>query len=348
MAKNEIEKLVDKLSKKYGTLRIAGNVEDTKEYISTGNLALDLALEGGVALGYAMEWSGKSGSGKTALLQIMLADMQKKYDTYGIWLDREKAFFNKRAEEIGIDLKKTIVIDPSDIPTAVEAEIIMKEVLMSLPKDAYKFIAIDSISAFSRGGKAEKSDMGKKAQSLHGLFREILAHMDRRTSFHFTNQRTFKVGVMFGDPETTTGGEAPKYYTTYRIKLDDKKAIKDAKRGNEIVGNWVKATIIKTRTGPNFRNVTFPFYFRGGIPYYGGYARLLANRGYLSPNNKTEFNSFKQSTLSYLEEKKINEFEIEKFLEKYPELLFAQYPEYNINADIIEEENDEFVLGEED
>jgi RecA/RadA recombinase len=327
----DLNKVVKALQKKYtsqkkdASLDIASNIQDPSEYISTGNLALDLSLEGGVAWGYATEFSGLSASGKTLMLQMMLSDAQKKYDAVGIWFDREKAWVNKRAEELGIDISKVILVPPQDIVGVKEAEEMAVDILDKVPKDVYKFIAIDSISAFAKEG--DKADMGKKAQSLHNLFRTILPYINSRTSFSFTNQRTFKIGVQFGDPSTVTGGEGPKYYTTYRIKLDNRKEIKDDKKGNEIVGNWIKATVIKTRQGPNYREAVFPFYYKDGIPYYGGYARLLVRRGYCSPSNQKEFNSFNQTTVKYKDEE-FNEFKVEEFLEKHPELKFSSYPEY--------------------
>ena len=132
---------------------------------------------------------------------------------------------------------------------------------------------------------------------------------------------------MFGDNTTTTGGEAPKYYTTYRVQLKDRSQIRDPKKGNEVVGNWIKATVIKTRQGPNYRSIDFPFLFKEGIDKYGGYIRLLANRGYVKPNNESEFKSLKQHTVMY-KDKRLSEFNAEKILEDYPELLFTEFPEY--------------------
>ena len=323
---SDLEQIVAKLKKRYGTLNVAGNKSDPVDYISTGNLALDLCLEGGIAFGYAASFEGLSGSGKSLLLQMMLADAQKKFDATGVWLDRENAWVNKRATELGIDTSKVIRVQPGDIPTIKHAEEFLMDILPSLDKDSYKLIAIDSLSSFMKEG--DKADMGKNAQNIHNLFRKILPFLNDRTSLHIANQMTYKVGILFGDPLTTTGGEGPKYYTTYRLKLDDRKVITNAKWGGEIVGNWLKATVIKTRLGPNMRSVIFPFYYKEGIPYLGGYARFLASRGYLEPKNKTEFKSFKQSTLKYNEET-VNEFKVEEFLEKHPELLFKEFPIYN-------------------
>ena len=323
---SDLESIVNKLKKKYGTTSIAGNKSDPVDYISTGNLALDLCLEGGIAFGYAASWEGLSSSGKSLMLQMMLADAQKKFGAIGIILDREKAWVNKRAEELGIDTSKVIRVEPEDIPTIKDAENFLMDVLPSLDKDSYKLIAIDSLSSFMKEG--DKADMGKNAQNIHNLFRKLIPFLNDKTSLHIANQMTYKVGISFGDPLTTTGGEGPKYYSTYRLKLDNRKAIVNAKKGGEIVGNWIKTTVIKTRLGPNMRSIIFPFYYKEGIPYLGGYARLLANRGYLEPKNKAEFKSFKQSTLKFNDET-VNEFKIEEFLNKHPELLFKEYPSYN-------------------
>ena len=344
---SDLERIVAKLKKKYGTAEIASERPDPRDYISTGNLALDLCLEGGIAFGYAASWEGFSGSGKSLMLQMVLADAQKKYNAIGIWVDREKAWTNDRAEELGIDTSKVIRVEPEDIPTIKHAEEFLMDVLPTLDKDSYKLIAIDSLSAFMKEG--DKADMGKNAQNIHNLFRKLIPYLNDKTSFHIANQMTYKIGVMFGDNTTTTGGEGPKYYTTYRIKLNDKKVIINAKFGGEIVGNWIKTTVIKTRQGPNMRSVIFPFYYKEGIPYLGGYARLLANRGYLEPKNKTEFKSFKQSTLKYNDET-VNEFQIEEFLEKHPELLFDIYPPYNEGfiPESGEEDYDDIDLGGEE
>jgi hypothetical protein len=121
-----------------------------------------------------------------------------------------------------------------------------------------------------------------------------------------------------------------KYYSNLRFALEEKHKILDPKQGNEVIGNWLGIEAIKTRLGPCYRTCYIQHFYETGINYYSGYARLLAQRGYLKPKNKKEFASFKQVTLKY-EDKEINENEIEKFLEKHPELLFVAYPKYNIN-----------------
>jgi len=326
--KFDLKKFAKKVRNKYSSIRIPEEeIKEEQEFISTGNKALDLILEGGILVGYASEFSGFSGSGKTLILQLLLANMQKKYNASCIWLDRENAFFPNRAKTLGIDLNKVILIPPQDIVTVPDATSVLEEILPEIPEDEYLFIAIDSISAFAKEG--EKADMGKKAQSLHNLFRLIIPRINKRTSFNFANQKTYKVGVMFGPNTTVTGGESPKFYCTYRINLNDLKSIRDDKKGGEIVGTWIEATVIKTRLGPNYRKVVFPFYFQEGLPYYGGYARLLVDRNYLTPKNKAEFLSLKQVMVKF-DEETFSEHNIEQFLEKHPELDFNEFPEYKL------------------
>jgi len=324
----EIDKAVKKLKETYGSLRVAGTEADTREFISTGNKALDLALDGGIAWGYVSEFAGLSQSGKTTIMQKMLADAQQKYGAWGIWIDREKAWHNQRAEFLGIDLEKVIVVDPIDMITVPEATRTLDDILKALPDNEYRFIAIDSISAFADTAKIDKMDMGKKAQSIHRLFRTILPHINNKGSLNFSNHVTYNLNVMFGDKTTTAGGEGPKYYTSYRLRLNDRIAIKDSNKNNEVMGNWIKAKVIKTRSGPSMRDVKFPHYYKSGIPYYGGYARLLVDRNYLRPKNKQEFNKFKGTKIIY-KDKQHTELDIENNIEDYPELNFDIYPEWN-------------------
>jgi len=329
----DINKLVKKLKKEYGTVALASDEVETKEYISTGNKALDLALDGGINLGKVVEMSGFSQSGKTTLIQIMLADMQKKYNAVGIWLDRENAFTKDRAEFLGINTKETFVFRPMDIPTVVDATIALENTLKNIPADKYVFIGIDSLASFDDTAKTDKAVMGRTAGQLHRLFRRILPYVTDKTIFVFANQRTYKPGVLFGDNTTTAGGgESGKYYSHYRIQLDQGKEIKDVKRDNEVMGNWMRAIVEKTRSGPSRRKIYFQHLFKDGVYYLSGYIRLLVDRNILQPKNKAEFKAFKQETILY-KGKKLLESNVEKILEDFPELNFDVYPEYKLDED---------------
>jgi len=332
MAEFDIQKLANKLKKNYGSLKVAADEVETIEFISTGNKALDLSLEGGINLENLVELSGFNSSGKTTLMQLMLADMQKKYNTVGIWLDRENAYYNNRSEFLGIDNSKVIKFKPTDIPIIPDATQALIETLSNIPKDVYKFIGIDSIAAFDDTAKIDRSDMGRKAKDIHRMFRRVLPYIDKKTLFVFSNQRTWKPGVLFGPNTTVTGGEAGKYFTNYRIELNNGKDIKDDSLGGEITGNYIKAKVIKTRSGPAMRSITFQHFFKKGIPYLSGYIRLLVDRNVLQPKNKTEFKAFKNEIILY-KDKKLKESNVEQILKDYPELNFDTYPEYNVEEE---------------
>jgi len=336
----DISKLVKSLQKEYGSLKVAGDVVEPSELISTGNKALDIILGGGIAWGYVTENIGLSGSGKTTFMQMLLANAQKDYDVIGIWLDREKAWYNERAEQLGIDINKVIVAYPEDLPSIIDASKFLEDILPKLPKNSYKFIAIDSVSAFDDPLSIDKQDMGKKAQQVHRFFRKIFRFMDNKTSINMSNHITYKPGIMFGDPKTVTSGEATKYYSNYRIEFNDIRDIVDKEKGKEIIGSWIKAKVIKTRRGPNHRDVLIPHLYKTGIPYLGGYVRMLVDRNYIKPKNSKLYDKFEETKLLY-NNNKYDEADIENNIEEFPELNFDKYPEYNVNNTEVEEDNDE-------
>ena len=319
-----LKAIVSSIKKSFDGVDVASNITDPVDYISTGNKAIDLALSGGIFFGYVVEWAGLSQSGKTYMLQTMLANAQEKYDAIGLWVDRENAFTNKRAAELNINLDNTIVVKPKDVPNIPSLSEFIKDSIARIRDkypESYIFVAIDSLSAFgsSQGGE----DMGRKAKQLHSLFRDVIPLVDIRVSLHFTNQVTFLPGVMFGNPKTTTGGEAPKYYTTYRLGLETKKNIKN-ERG-DVLGQWIEFIVDKTRMGPSNRKVIVPFTYDSGIPEFGGYVRMLVSRGIVDPKNRAEFKAFKQKTVLY-NDKKYSEDDSEKLLSENPELDLKEWP----------------------
>jgi RecA/RadA recombinase len=250
-------------------------------------------------------------------------------------LDRENAYTPARGEQLGISNKDIIVVKPQDIPTITDAFNCIVDTITDVrkeDKDAYIVVGLDSISAFDKDTTLEKSDQGRKAKAAHEGMRKLLTFADPRTMFLVANQFTFKIGVMYGDPRTSTLGEAGKYYSNIRVALNAEKNITDPTANDEVIGNWIEAEVIKTRIGPCYRTVHFPHFYASGIDYYGGYARLLIDRGYLFPKNKTEFKAYKQKTVLYMngeEKEQFSELKIEQFLEKHPELKFDSYPEFN-------------------
>jgi len=331
----DLNKVVGKLKSKFGSVSVAENIEDPKDFVSTGNLAFDLISDGGVCFGYVVEFLGLSQSGKSSHIQQIIANGMKQYNAVGILVDRENAYTKKRGAQLGIDNDRLIVAKPQDTPTVISAFDFMISAIKAIKEqepDTYIIVGIDSISAFGKDTALDKSDQGRKAKSTHEGLREIISHMDMKTMLLVANQVTFKIGVMYGDPKTTTAGESMKYYSNIRFALEDRTKIIDDKKGNEVVGNWLGVEVIKTRLGPCYRTCYLQHFYKTGIDYYSGYARLLVDRGYLSAKNKAEFNRFKQSTVVWAngkEKEQFSEFDVEKLIEKHPELMFEKYPEYN-------------------
>jgi recombination protein RecA len=338
-----LKKIVGQLKNKYTTLNIASEIEDPSDFISTGNIAFDLALDGGIPFGYMTEFLGLSQSGKSMLIHSLIANAQRDYNAIGILFDRENAFTRKRGEQLGIQSDRLVLVRPADMPTVVDAFISMFEIIKTIRKeepDTYIVLGLDSIAAFGKDTSLEKSDQGRKAKSVHEGLRESLSYIDSKIAFILANQTTYKIGVMYGDPKTSTSGEALKYYSTVRIALEEVRKMKDSSTG-EVIGTWIGAEVIKTRLGPAYRYVVVPHLYESGVPEYGGYVRLLVDRGWLSPKNKTEFNKFEQHTVVFNDGKtkeNYSEFSVDKLFEKHPELKFESYPPFN-KAKIKEEDD---------
>ena len=314
--------------------KISSKIEDPKDFVSTGNVALDLITDGGVPFGYVTEFMGFSQSGKSLFIQQIIGNAMNTFGAIGILIDRENAYTNKRGEQLGIDNDKLIVFKPKDVPTPFDAfsKIIQTvEAIRKEDKKVYIAIGIDSISAFGKDTALDKADVGRKAKAVHEGLRETLTILDQKVMLLVANQFTFKIGVLYGDPRTTTAGESMKYYGNLRLALQDRKQIVEKKRGNEVMGNWIGVEVIKTRLGPCFRECYLQHLYKTGIDPYSGYLRLLAKRGYIKAKNVQEFDAFKQTTVIFGEgddKVQYHELSTEKFLQDHPELNFDHYPEY--------------------
>ncbi len=324
----DVKSIISQLKKDYKSISKASDIEDPSEFVSLGNLAFDLISDGGVPFGYVVEFVGLSQSGKSTCAYNIIANAQKEYDAIGVLIDRENAYTNRRGEQIGIDTDRLILVKPQDVPTVTDCFQFILDVIEKVRKesdDTYLVIAIDSISSFGKDVDLSKSDSGRKAKATHEGLREVLEVIDKRMMLLVLNQVLYKVGVTFGDPRTTSSGESLKYYSQVRFALEDVKKIKN--EHGDVIGNWIGVEVIKTRLGPCYRTCYIPHYYDTGFDYYGGYARLLADRGYLIPKNKNKFSKFETKTLLYGDEQ-VREDEMEKFLEKHPELRFDTYPPY--------------------
>lgn len=332
---NSLKKSTQK-KKGYENISLGSDIPgiDEFDFVSTGNLAFDLIADGGIPFGYLTELLGLSQSGKSTIIYKTIANAQEEYDAVGILVDREDAYTKERGSQLGVNNENLLICPPKDAVLIPNAFDFIMDTITAIRKSdddenqTHIVIAVDSIGSFDQDTELSKSSTPRKAKDLHAAFRKILPYMDKRIMFMAANHKTYQVGIIYGDNTTSTGGEAMKYYNNVRFALQDRKKIVDAKRGNEVMGNWIGIESIKTRLGPCYRTAYVRHLYKTGIDYYSGYARLLAQRGYLTPKNKQEFNSFKQSTVKY-DGKEFSENNIEKFLQEHPELLFDKYPEYN-------------------
>ena len=338
----DLNKIKKSLQKSYGSLKTGDELYDSLEFVSTGNLAFDLISDGGIPFGHCTEFLGLSSSGKSLIIYNVFANAQKKYNAVCILVDRENAYSKQRGEELGIDNENLLICPPQDAVMVPNAFNFMMDTISAIRKSdikTYIVLAIDSIAAFDQDTELLKSSTPRKAKDLHAAFRKFLPFLDERILLMSANQVTYKVGVLYGDPKTSASGEALKYYNQVRFALEDKRKIVDDKT-NEVVGNWIGIEVIKTRLGPCYRTCYLKHLYETGIDYFSGYARLLAQRGYLEPKNKSEFKSFKQSTLKY-KDKTVNENRIEAFLKEHPELLFSEYPPFKKDEVDVDSQNDD-------
>jgi recombination protein RecA len=290
------------------------------ESVSTGSLGLDIALGvGGLPMGRVVEIFGPESSGKTTLTLQVAAEVQKKGGLVA-FIDAEHALDSSYAEKIGVQVNELYLSQPNNGEEALE----ITDTLVR--SGTFDLVIIDSVAALTPKAEIEgdmgDSHMGLQARLMSQALRKLTANIKRsNTLVIFINQLRMKIGVMFGSPETTTGGNALKFYASVRLDI---RRIGAIKKGDEIIGNDTRIKVVKNKIAPPFKQAEFEILYGEGVSFLGELVDLGVKYGFI--NKAGSWYSYGDEKIGQGKEN------VKKFLNENPEK--AQEIEDKIRAEV--------------
>jgi recombination protein RecA len=335
-----LEKALGEITKRYGdgaVMRLGETVHQAVAAIPTGSLALDLALGvGGIPRGRVTEIFGPEASGKTTLCQHIVAEAQKQGGVCA-YIDMEHALDPAYAKRCGVDIDNLYISQPDMGEQALEiAETLVRS-------GAVDVVVIDSVAALVPRAEIEgdmgDATMGAQARLMSQALRKLSGAIKQtNTAVIFTNQLRQKIGVMFGNPETTTGGVALKYYASVRL---DVRRIESIKVGQEIIGNRARVRVVKNKVAPPFRVAEFDIMYNEGISKAGDLldigveTDLIEKRGSYYSYGETRLGQGRENAKEYLRDNPELAREVETEARKAADLRPLKYAD----DDTITDEN---------